>query len=98
LPARRRRLSAERHYRSLLAAPHVLPLYGWALVARLPIGMAPLAIVLLVRGAGGSYGDAGLVTGCYSVARAVAAPVFGRLVDRIGNVLALSPGAVVFPA
>src|SRR5689334_7965659 len=91
-------VAAARQYRALFRTPHVAALYGWALLARLPLGMTALAIVLLVRGTGGSYGDAGIVTGAASIARAVAAPAVGRLVDRLGNAPVLLPACVAFPA
>ena len=39
--------------------------------------MAPLALVLLVRGAGGDYAEAGLVAAAYGIAVAVGAPYGG---------------------
>ena len=55
---------------------------GWGLVARLPMGMSALALVLLVRGAGGSYAGAGIASGAYAIASGISAPIGGRLVDR----------------
>ena len=54
-------------------------------VARLPISMQTLGIVLLVAAARDSYGLAGGVSATFLVAGAAAAPVLGRLVDRIGQ-------------
>jgi MFS family permease len=90
-------VAAARPYRALLRTRHVPALFGWALCSRLPIGMTALAIVLLVRGTGGSYGEAGVVVGCGSIARAVASPLLGRLVDRLGNAPVLVPAAALFP-
>lgn len=59
------------------------------LVSRLPLSMASLGLVLLVREHGGSYGDAGLVAAAYVVAAAVVAPMHGRLSDRWGQRLVL---------
>lgn len=72
-------------YRSVFAVPHARPLVLASLAARIPQGIAPLAIVLLVRGSTGSFGRAGLVAGCYAAAGALFAPVIGRLVDRRGQ-------------
>ena len=72
------------HYRALLGLPHVPALVGWSLLGRLPLGMAPLALLLLVRGEGGSYGAAGIVVAVYAVAVGVGAPIAGRQVDRTG--------------
>lgn len=71
-----------RSYGDLLSHRGVRPLVGWSLVARTPIGMAALAEVLLVRGSGRSYADAGIVSAAGAVAVAFGAPVAGRLVDR----------------
>jgi MFS family permease len=71
-----------RGYRDLLAAGSTRSVIAWSLVARLPMGMSALALVLLVRGAGGSYAAAGIASGAYAIASGVTAPVGGRLVDR----------------
>jgi MFS family permease len=57
-----------------------------------------LALLLLVREKGGSYGAAGAVSGAYFVATAVGAPIAGRLVDRRGQTRILLPRALIFPA
>lgn len=70
---------------------HVLALPGAALfsltglVSRLPLSMASLGLVLLVRQQGGSYAAAGLVAAAYVAAAAVVAPLHGRLSDRWGQ-------------
>jgi MFS family permease len=84
-------------YRALLAVPHAPRLIGSALVARMPMGMVPLALLLLVRDSGGSYAAAGLVSGSYFVALAVGAPIAGRLVDRTGHGRILLRRAFLFP-
>jgi MFS family permease len=85
-------------YRALLGAAGVPRLVTAGLVARLPLGMAPLATVLLLRGEGFSYAAAGAVTGCYALAGAVTAPLLGRAVDRLGQARVLIPLALVYPA
>jgi MFS family permease len=82
-------------YRSVLAIDDLSRLFTTALLGRLPQGMSVLSILLLVRGAVHSYVAAGLATGGYSLACAVAAPVQGRLVDRLGRARVLVPCAVV---
>ena len=42
-------------YRTFLAVPHTRSLIGWALLARMPLGMAPLALLLLLRSEGATY-------------------------------------------
>src|SRR5437763_675165 len=51
----------------------------------MPISMAPLATVLLIQQARGSYAVAGLVTGSYALGATLGTPVLGRLVDRYGQ-------------
>jgi hypothetical protein len=46
-------------FRTVLARPHVRPLALSSLLARLPKGMMPLALVLLVSRQTGSYAIAG---------------------------------------
>lgn len=84
-------------YRALFATPFVRRLVLSGLLARLPIGMVPLALLLLVRESGGSYAAAGLVSGAYFVAAGIGAPVAGRLLDRRGHARVLLPRAVIFP-
>jgi MFS family permease len=84
-----------RSYLDVLRTPSVPRLLGSAVVGRMPTAMAGLAIVLLVREAGGSYGVAGLVAGAYSVAVGLTSPLLGRLVDRVGQTRVLVVCAVV---
>jgi MFS family permease len=71
-----------RGYRELFAGTEARRVISWGLLARMPMGMASLAFVLLVRGEGGSYTTAGIVSGAYTVAAGAGAVVGGRLVDR----------------
>ena len=84
-------------YRELFANRYAGSLLAWGIVARLPIGMAALALVLLVRGAGASYAEAGLVAAAYSVALAIGAPYGGRQVDRRGARLVLRRRTILYP-
>ena len=85
-------------YRALFQVPHVRRLVLSGLLARLPMGMVGLALLLLVRDSGGSYAAAGAVSGAYFVATAIGAPIAGRLVDRRGQTRILLPRALIFPA
>ena len=85
-------------YRALFHVPHVRRLVLSGLLARLPMGMIGLALLLLVRENGGSYSAAGAVSGAYFVATAVGAPIAGRLVDRRGQTRILLRRALIFPA
>ncbi len=89
-------MSGTRHYRELLGLPHASAMLGWSLLGRLPLGMAPLALLLLVRGEGRSYGAAGVVVAVYAVAVGVGAPISGRQVDRFGPTPVLRIRAVAY--
>jgi MFS family permease len=66
------------------------------LLARLPISMMTLGIVLLVSTVTGSYTVAGQVSAAYVVGNAVVAIPHGRLADRFGQTLVLYVDAVLF--
>jgi MFS family permease len=87
-----------RRYGDVLRAPGVGRVVGAALLGRLPTGMAPLATVLLLRGEGRSYAVAGVVVAASSIASAVGWPLWGRLVDRVGQARVLLPLGVAYPA
>lgn len=55
-------------YRRVFAAPHVRPLVGYALLARMPIGMGAVALILFIHGQTDSFGAAGVVAGAYTIA------------------------------
>ncbi|NMO56565.1 MFS transporter [Actinoplanes sp. TBRC 11911] len=67
------------------------------ILARLGIGMVPLALLLLVEQTTGRYALAGLAGGVYAVAGALVSPVAGRLSDRIGPSPVLLVTGVVHP-
>jgi MFS family permease len=69
-------------YRELLSGGEARRVVSWGLLARMPMGMSALALVLLVRSEGGSYATAGIVSGTYAVASGAGSVVGGRLVDR----------------
>ncbi|MGF1425481.1 MFS transporter [Kitasatospora sp. LaBMicrA B282] len=81
-------------YRAVLGAPHVARLMGGTLIGRLPTGMAPIAILLLVRAEHGSLALAGLLGALYGLACAVGQPLLGRQVDRHGQTRILVPAAI----
>jgi len=90
--------SGIRSYRELLGVPAVARVVLWGLLARMPVGMVALALILLVRGTGGSYADAGIVSAAEAIAAAAGAPIAGRLVDRRRPVAVLVGYGVAFAA
>ena len=81
-------------YAGVLRQRAVLAPFLAAVLARLPIAMTPLGIVLLVQAERGSYGIAGVVTGAFALGTAAGAPVWGRLMDRHGQTRVLVPTVV----
>ena len=86
-----------RSYQALLRLDGVGRMVAMGIIARLPIGMLALSLVLLVRSLGGTYGEAGFVSAANSVAAALAAPIAGRLVDRYSPHRVLLVFGVVHP-
>ncbi|MEJ8654799.1 MFS transporter [Streptomyces sp. MS1.AVA.3] len=72
-------------YRQVLTTRHVGPLLAGAVIAHLPVAMAPLAILLSVRSNGGSLSTAGLLAAIYGLTAAISQPIWGRLLDRRGH-------------
>ncbi len=66
-----------------------------ATVARLPISMAPLGILLLVQSERDAYSLAGIVTGAFAIGSAIGTPLWGRAMDAFGQVRVLLPTALV---
>ncbi len=81
--------TATSSYRRILTRPGTALFSGTGLVARLPISMLGLGIVLLVEHETGSYALAGAISAAALVANAVAAVPQGRLIDRRGQTLVL---------
>ncbi len=72
-------------YRSILATPGAKLFSSTGLVARLPISMVTLGIVLLVESSTGSYALAGSISGVGLIANALASVFQGRYIDRLGQ-------------
>ena len=88
-------LGRMRRYADILRSPYVAVLVASSLLARLPIGINALAIVLYLREQTGSFAIAGVVSGTLAAGSAFGAPVQGRLVDRVGARRVLVPLALV---
>ena len=83
-------------YRRVLRLPGALVFSMSGLVARLPISMVSLGIVLLVSTRTGSYSLAGAVSASFLIANAAFAVPQARLVDRLGQGRVLPPAVAVF--
>src|SRR6478672_1042762 len=83
-------------YRRVLSEPGTLRFSMTGLVARLPILMVGLGIVLLVSAATGSYGVAGAISAAYMVANAGFAILQGRLLDQLGQGRVLAVASIGF--
>jgi MFS family permease len=85
-------------YAAVLRAPHVAALIAATLLARFPIGINALAIVLYLRAERGSFAVAGAVAGALAAGSGVGAPVQGRMVDALGQRRVLVPLGFVHAA
>jgi predicted MFS family arabinose efflux permease len=84
-----------RPYRELLATPGGLAFSSAGFVARMPISMIGLGIVLLVVAHGGRYGLAGTISAVFALVNALSAPAIARLVDRLGQRRVLLPTVIL---
>lgn len=85
----------DRYLRLLARRRFVAVLLG-GLAGRLCYGVFPLALILAVQGATGSFGAAGVANGAVAAGIAVLAPARGRLLDRFGAGRMLPVLVVVF--
>lgn len=74
-----------RPYQEVLSDRRAVAFSLAGFVARLPMSMTGIGIVLLVSLTTGSFGLAGLLTAATTVAAAVVAPFWGRATDRVGQ-------------
>ena len=70
---------------TVLSTPGAKALLGSSILARLPLAMFSLALLVHAQRLTGSFAVAGMVSGAYAIAGAVSAPLLGRLVDRGGQ-------------
>jgi MFS family permease len=84
-------LSAVDRYARVLRAPDVARLLGAAVLARMPIGIDSLAMVLFVRAETGSFASAGLVAAAFGIGSGTTSPIQGRLIDRHGHARVMLP-------
>jgi hypothetical protein len=83
-------------YRTVLAHPGALRFSLTAMVARLPISVSTLGVVLLVTGLGRSYALAGALSATFTICNGLSSVVQGRLLDRLGQFLVLPVVAALY--
>lgn len=83
-------------YRRVFAHRGSFAFSATGLVARLPISMMTLGIVILVSSITGSYGLAGQVSAAFVIGNALVAIGHGRLADRFGQTRVLYVDAIAF--
>ena len=86
-----------RKYVEFVRRPDVGRLLATALVARMPVGMVGFAMLMFLREGLGNFALAGTAAGINFVSMAAAAPVQGRLIDRVGPRKVLAVTSLVQP-
>jgi predicted MFS family arabinose efflux permease len=79
----------------ILAAPGAPALIASSIVARLPLAMFSIALLVNAQRLTGSFAVAGAVSAAYALASAASAPLLGGVVDRHGQTRVLVGGATV---
>lgn len=87
-----------RPYREILANPGAFAFSATGVLARLPMSMVGIGIVLAVSEIYGSYGLAGQITAVYVIAHAICSPQIARLVDTRGQARVMRPAITVAAA
>jgi MFS family permease len=82
-------------YRDVLTRPGALAFSGAGVLARLPMSMVGIGIVLMISSLYGSYGLAGRVSAVYVISQALCSPQLARLVDRHGQGRIMRPAVAV---
>lgn len=80
-----------RPYGDVLSLPGAWRFSASAFVARFPISMLGIGIVLLITSTRGSYADAGAVAAAALVAGSLVAPLQARVADRLGQPRVIAP-------
>ena len=83
---------------TLTSTPGALRILGSSVIARLPLAMLGIALLIHAQHLTGSFAAAGLVAGAYAVATGVGGPLLGRLVDRRGQTVVLVPSVLATAA
>jgi predicted MFS family arabinose efflux permease len=84
--------------RSIASSVPLRRLFATSILARLPLAMLSIGLLVHVQHLTGSFADAGLVSGAYAIALGVGGPLLGQLVDRRGQTAVLLSSATVAAA
>uniref|UniRef100_A0AAU2VJS3 MFS transporter n=1 Tax=Streptomyces sp. NBC_00008 TaxID=2903610 RepID=A0AAU2VJS3_9ACTN len=85
-------------YATVLRTPHAARTFGAALLGRLSYGIVPLALLLAIKDATGSYSAAGGAMALFGAASVFLSPARAALIDRYGPRRALPPMAGLYAA
>jgi len=83
---------------SIASTPRALRLLAISVIARLPLAMFSIGLLVHAQHLTGSFAAAGVVTGAYAMALGVGGPLLGQLVDRRGQTSVLLTSASVSAA
>ncbi len=83
---------------SIASSPGLRGLFATSILARLPLAMLSIGLLVHAQHLTGSFAAAGLVTAVYAIALGVGGPLLGRLVDRRGQTLVLLASGTVAAA
>lgn len=90
-------MPALRPYAAVWRIPGAPTLLVIGVIARLGIGVTPLALLLAIQNVTGRYSLAAGAGGIYAIAGAALSPVAGRIADRIGPSPVLLATAIAYP-
>lgn len=85
-------------YATVLRTPHAVRTFGAALLGRLSYGVVPLALLLAIKDATGSYSVAGGAMALFGAASVFLSPARAALIDRYGPRRVLPPMAGLYAA
>src|ERR1700733_8089707 len=83
---------------SITSSTGIRRLFATSILARLPLAMLSLGLLVHAQHLTGSFAAAGVVTGVYAIALAIGGPLLGHLVDRRGQTSVLLASATVAAA
>jgi MFS family permease len=83
---------------SIASSTGLRGLFATSILARLPLAMLSIGLLVHAQHLTGSFAAAGVVTGVYAIALGVGGPLLGRLVDRRGQTPVLLASATAAAA